>query len=795
MKFKNKFKLLSTSTLTLLVCTFPLTTVVSCGKSSVIKNDDNSDNNKPNDTKNSQSITFENDTWLQTINNATFDSKFGFIESDLATDTTASSENSLRASYGNAYSFRGYSDHIKNWSKNSYKDAPFLSSWRKIANKKDAEFYKDTQAKNGAEFHMLDGISNSTANTPITALKTTDNQGFAFEFWQYTDTFNAWGGAGGEGVFLTPPAEWINAAHRNGVPVLGTFFGPPATYGGSLQETLNLIKKEGNTYPLADKMIEIAKEYGFDGWVLNFETETGDNNTNWKDNIVQFMQYLHSKAKTAGQIIQSYGSFSDSKAPQYLAINDQSKSVILDSQNQPIVNQYLVDYRHTNTQSGKQTFKSDINYLKNLGIEESEAVKLASYGVNFEFSGLSGAGKEFKHIYDNVKDYNSSHNGENQASIWSYTFKKAANQNEDTRMQYFSTVADTKDVRFNSLTNYTEGIFTSISNLYAESTVLMNRSPFSSSFNIGNGNKFYWNGNAVSFALHPEATGITSMGSQDILPTYRWWTDTYNGSSLVSDPLVKSDETIIPKFVSDRSWKGTNAIKYDGNLKAGYHFENKLFATDINMLENDTFEIIYQGSEEPQAIIWTDKDTTHKVSKDGEIESLANNWKRAKFKLSENKTVKSIGVGFKNNTSNDVSLDLHLGSLSYIPSSSQSIEDTKIGEIWNQGVFKVRKSGSFSKDILTYRLAFDSISNADDVKYIKYSLVGKDGTIVPQSISGSKGILLRDINVKNNHVVHDGKKYIKIKLEFITDTNEIKNSQNILVKVDHWDQEELSTWS
>ena len=47
---------------------------------------------------------------------------------------------------------------------------------------------------------------------------------FAFNYWQYTDLLVFWGGSAGEGIILAPNPGVIDAAHRNGVPVLGTIF-------------------------------------------------------------------------------------------------------------------------------------------------------------------------------------------------------------------------------------------------------------------------------------------------------------------------------------------------------------------------------------------------------------------------------------------------------------------------------------------------------------------------------------------------------------------------------------------
>ena len=96
-----------------------------------------------------------------------------------------------------------------------------------------------------------------------------------FSYWQYIDQLVYWGGSSGEGIIVAPSADVIDAAHKNGVPVLGTIFFPQTAHGGKI-EWLNkfLEKDDQGNFPIADKLIEAADAYGFDGWFVNQETDT-----------------------------------------------------------------------------------------------------------------------------------------------------------------------------------------------------------------------------------------------------------------------------------------------------------------------------------------------------------------------------------------------------------------------------------------------------------------------------------------------------------------------------------------
>jgi mannosyl-glycoprotein endo-beta-N-acetylglucosaminidase len=73
-----------------------------------------------------------------------------------------------------------------------------------------------------------------------------------------------------------PNPTVIDAAHRNGVKVYGTVFFPPTVFGGKIQWVHDFVRRSGSTYPVADKLVQVAEHYGFDGWFINQETEGGD---------------------------------------------------------------------------------------------------------------------------------------------------------------------------------------------------------------------------------------------------------------------------------------------------------------------------------------------------------------------------------------------------------------------------------------------------------------------------------------------------------------------------------------
>ncbi|POD88576.1 Mannosyl-glycoprotein endo-beta-N-acetylglucosaminidase [Lactiplantibacillus plantarum subsp. plantarum] len=71
--------------------------------------------------------------------------------------------------------------------------------------------------------------------------------------WQYIDQLVYWGGSAGEGLIVPPTADVIDAAHKNGVPVLRTVFFPQVVSGSKLKWLNDFLKqdKDGH-FPMAD---------------------------------------------------------------------------------------------------------------------------------------------------------------------------------------------------------------------------------------------------------------------------------------------------------------------------------------------------------------------------------------------------------------------------------------------------------------------------------------------------------------------------------------------------------------
>lgn len=120
---------------------------------------------------------------------------------------------------------------------------------------------------------------------------------FNFTNWSYIDIF-CWFG----GPVIMPSRPWIEAAHTNGVKIIGCVFLAPNVYGGTEEEMMVLLEKDSVTgnFIAADKLKAISDYYGFDGWIMNFETNVSSAAGSLG---LEFMQYFKSILDEGDELI------------------------------------------------------------------------------------------------------------------------------------------------------------------------------------------------------------------------------------------------------------------------------------------------------------------------------------------------------------------------------------------------------------------------------------------------------------------------------------------------------------
>lgn len=161
------------------------------------------------------------------------------------------------------------------WSFEKDPDAKYNVSQVPLAKRVDKKELPKANETQNEEMKVvaLSIMNSSTSGNAPRGLNNFDAN--VFSNWQYVDQLVYWGGSSGEGIIVPPSPDVIDAAHKNGVPVLGTIFFPQTAHGGKIDWLDTFLEKDANgEFPIVDKMIEVANVYGFDGWFINQETDT-----------------------------------------------------------------------------------------------------------------------------------------------------------------------------------------------------------------------------------------------------------------------------------------------------------------------------------------------------------------------------------------------------------------------------------------------------------------------------------------------------------------------------------------
>ena len=213
------------------------------------------------------------------------------LNAQIKTSSHSSFFNKAVFSSDQTYASYWFPLEILSWSPLTDPDAPYNRSGIQLKTKYvDSITIVNPNARvNEAKVNPLSAFA-PTSDNPSQGSLNIDY--YSFSFWQYVDELVFWGGSAGEGLILAPNPTLIDAAHRNGVKILGNIFFPPIAYGGQFQWVNDFLQKSGTAFPVADKLIEVAEYYGFDGWFINQETAGGNSQTavDMRDFMIYFQE-------------------------------------------------------------------------------------------------------------------------------------------------------------------------------------------------------------------------------------------------------------------------------------------------------------------------------------------------------------------------------------------------------------------------------------------------------------------------------------------------------------------------
>ncbi|MGN6276347.1 MAG: endo-beta-N-acetylglucosaminidase [Solirubrobacterales bacterium] len=101
---------------------------------------------------------------------------------------------------------------------------------------------------------------------------------YNFSHWQYVDSLYYYS----HHLLSVPPTVWTDAAHRNGVSVLGTVTGDCSLCGAQMNELFEKHPKAAE-----ERLYQLATAYGFDGWMIDVE-----NGAKYSPQLLWVMEHL-----------------------------------------------------------------------------------------------------------------------------------------------------------------------------------------------------------------------------------------------------------------------------------------------------------------------------------------------------------------------------------------------------------------------------------------------------------------------------------------------------------------------
>lgn len=390
-----------------------------------------------------------------------------------------------------------------------------------------------------------------------------------FSYWQYVDTLVYWGGSSGEGLIVPPSADVVDMGHKNGVKVLGTVFMPQTAHGGKMEWLDDLLVREkSGTYPVADKLIEAARVYGFDGWFINQETEGTQQQPltqEYADRMREFLSYFKKQAPELELIY--YDSMTvDGRVNWQNALTDKN-AAFLNNQGEPAADGMFLNFWWTeNSYADRQLLRASADLAGEYQIDPYDLYA----GIDLQARGhLSGINWR---LFENPEGGTYTSLGIYCPS-WAYF---SAESMEDFRKKenvlWVNMAGDPSAETEIKNDIQWRGIST-----YAVERTAVTSLPFVTNFSMGSGFSFFKNGCRISLQ------DWNNRSISDILPTYRYIVTNGEGNLLTADLDLED------------AYYGGSSLLLGGTMRQGIESVIKLYSADLPVTEHMLFTTTAKG--------------------------------------------------------------------------------------------------------------------------------------------------------------------------------------------------------
>ena len=528
---------------------------------------------------------------------------------------------------------------------------------------------------------------------------------YAFNYWQYATSFVYWSGSK-RGQVVVPTGEFTDAAHTNGVPVMGTIF---FDWNGDSSVVENFVR---NYRSVADKLIEVMEYYGFDGYFFN--EETGVDYTT-AGNLRSMIAYM--RQQKPNMLIGWYDSITDSGNLSYQdAVNGSNSGWVSAG-----VNEFFMNYNWTT-----QDVNTTVSTMQNLGKSQYEA-----------FAGLD--------VQQNcMNTYFSSNyllNNSNKLKL------SLALYCPNSTMGLSGDGADFHEVERQFYVNGGDPRSTSssgwagMSRFFADHTTIVS-APFVTNFNSGHGKAFYIDG------VKSRDAEWSYQSVQDVMPTWTWIVDS-NGQKLSG------------AYDFEDAYNGGSSIKFYGSLTANKPNNIMLYSTNLDINGSTNIAVTAKNDRGLMKLVayYGDSSTSSYANCQKAtfaLDASSGGWTTSNVSLASLSGKKLYAIGFEiGGTSNVSDYQVNIGRLAVTDSeaAAASASNARLEEIIYLDAYtaeaRIKWNGNNASSYEIYRLNADGtrtlIMETPNTAYYIPKLVRNDDQadvtieVVPVNANGVRG--------------------------------------------------------
>lgn len=434
---------------------------------------------------------------------------------------------------------------------------------------------------------------------------------YAFDYWQYLDSMVFWEG-------LVPTPDVIDAGHRNGVPVYGTLFFNWSNSIADQERFAEALKQDADgSFPIARKLVDMAKYYGYDGYFINQET-TGDLVKPLGEKMRQFMLYSKEYAAKVNHPIKY--SWYDAMTYNYGRYHQDG----------------LGEYNYQFMQPEGDKVPAD-NFFANFNWDKAKndyTIATANWiGRNpyDVFAGLElqqGGSYKTKVKWNDILD----ENGKLRLSLGLFapdTITSLGKTGEDYHKN--------EDIFFTGYQGDPTGQKPGDKDWYGIANLVADRTPavgntFTTSFNTGHGKKWFVDGK-VSKDSEWNYRSVSG-----VLPTWRWW-------------QTSTGEKLRAEYDFTDAYNGGNSLKFSGDVAGKTDQDVRLYSTKLEVTEKTKLRVAHKGGKGSKVYMAFSTTPDYKFDDaDAWKElTLSDNWTNEEFDLSSlaGKTIYAVKLFFE----------------------------------------------------------------------------------------------------------------------------------------------------